>query len=61
MFALTAGFRTPNKSFLKGLLWGITTGSITMYVYKNQEYKDLQKEYYRLKEQHLHVKYFRSS
>ncbi len=59
MLTLTAGFRTPNKSFLKGLLWGIGVGSITMNAYQRHKYKDLQKEYYALKEKRISELWFK--
>ncbi len=51
--------RTPNKSFLKGLLWGIGVGSILTYTCQRAQYKELQKEYYKMKEKRMSEIYFK--
>ncbi len=54
--------KATEKSFEKGLLWGIfagyLSGCVTIYAFHSYEYTELQRKYYSLKEQHFHERYF---
>lgn len=45
--------KATEKSFDKGLLWGIFAGAMVTHFYKEDQYKKLQTKYYTLKETFL--------
>jgi hypothetical protein len=51
--------KATQKSFDKGLLWGIGLGTFVTHFYKEDQYMKLQKEYYSLKEKKLSEMYFK--
>ncbi len=46
--------KATEKSFDKGLLWGVFAGVMVTHFYKEDQYKKLQSKYYGLKERFLH-------
>ena len=52
--------KVAEKSFDKGLFWGIFVGVMVTHFYKEDHYKKLQGNYYRLKEDFIHEKYFKN-
>jgi hypothetical protein len=53
---LTRSFveKATEKSFDKGLFWGVFAGTMVTHFYKEDQYKKLQVKYYSLKHQFIH-------
>jgi hypothetical protein len=49
--------KVTEKSFDKGLFWGIFTGTMVTHFYKEDQYKKLQVKYYCLKQQFIHSQF----
>lgn len=45
--------KATEKSFDRGLFWGVVTGVFTTHFYKEDQYRKLQTKYYTLKEKLL--------